>query len=97
MKEKIKILTISDHPLYQSGVAIQTRIFVESMLQTGDYEVVSLAGALSHEDNSPVKTEQYGEDWKIYPIDNYGNEEMLRSAIQTEKPDIVWIMTDPRY
>jgi len=97
MTKKLKILTLSDHPLFQTGVAIQTRLFIESMLQTEKYNIVSLAGALKHEDKSPIRTEQYGDDWKIYPVDNYGNQEILRSAIRTEKPDIVWIMTDPRY
>ena len=97
MTKKKKILTLSDHPLFQTGVAIQARLFIESMLQTEEYEVVSLAGALKHEDMSPIRTDQYGDDWRIYPVENYGNQEILRSAIRSEKPDIVWIMTDPRY
>lgn len=96
MKKK-KILTLSDHPLFHTGVAIQTRLFIESMLQSGEYKVVSLAGALKHESMSPVRTEQYGDQWEIYPVENYGSEDILRSAIRSEKPDVVWIMTDPRY
>lgn len=92
-----KILTLSDHPLFHTGVAIQTRLFIESMLQSGEYKVVSLAGALKHENMSPVRTEQYGDQWEIYPVENYGNEDVLRSAIRSEKPDVVWVMTDPRY
>ena len=94
---KIKILTLSDHPLFSTGVAIQTKMFIEAMLKTGKYEVVSLAGAQKHRDMSPVITEQYGEDWKIFPVEGYGNHETVRSILRTEKPDIMWLMTDPRY
>ncbi len=96
-KKKIKVLTLSDHPLFSTGVAIQTRLFIEAMLKTDKFEFVSLAGAIKHNDMSPIKTEQYGDDWKIFPVENYGSHETVRSAIRTEKPDIVWIMTDPRY
>ena len=41
--------------------------------------------------------EPHGEDWIIYPVDGYGNHEMIRSIIQNEKPDILWFMTDPRF
>lgn len=94
---KKKILTISDHPLFMTGVAIQTRLFIESMLQSGNYEIVSLAGAAKHADPSPIRTEQYGDRWKIYPVEGYGSVEVVRSVLRTEKPDVLWIMTDPRY
>lgn len=97
MTERKKILTISDHPLFSTGVAIQTRIFIESMLQTDKYDFISLAGAVRHADTSPLKTEAYGDRWKIYPVESYGNQETVRSVLRTEKPDIVWLMTDPRY
>lgn len=97
MAKKIKILTLSDHPLFSTGVAIQTKLFIESMLQTGKFEFVSLAGAKKHRDMSPIKTEQYGDDWKIFPVENYGSVETMRSIMRTERPDIVWLMTDPRY
>ena len=63
-KKKIKVLTLSDHPLFSTGVAIQTRLFIEAMLKTDKFEFVSLAGAIKHNDMSPIKTEQYGDDWK---------------------------------
>ena len=97
MTKKIKVLTLSDHPLFSTGVAIQTKMFIEAMLQTGKFEFVSLAGAQKHRDMSPIKTEQYGEDWKIFPVEGYGNIETMRSVMRTERPDIVWLMTDPRF
>ena len=95
--EKIKILTMSDHPLSPSGVGMQTRYMIESMLKTGKYQFISLGGAIKHDNYEPVRMEDYGEDWTIFPVDGYGNQEMIRSIIRNEKPDIMWIMTDPRF
>jgi len=94
---KIKILTISDHPLSPSGVGTQTRYIIEALLATGKFSVVSLAGAMRHDNYQPQKTEQYGDDWVVYPIDGYGNPEALRSLLRTHRPDILYFMTDPRF
>jgi len=95
--KKIKIMTLSDHPLAPSGVGIQTKYFIEAMLDTGKYEFISLAGATKPKDMTPLMTEKYGEDWKIFPVEGFGTQEMVRSIMRTEKPDIMWIMTDPRF
>ena len=94
---KIKVLTISDHPLSPSGVGTQTKYMIEALLQSGKYEVVSLGGAIKHPDYKPQKTEQYGDLWKIYPVDGYGTADAVRSILRTERPDILWFMTDPRF
>ena len=94
---KIKILTLSDHPLSPSGVGTQTKYFCESLLKTGRYSFVSLGGAMKHRDYRPIYVENYEEDWKIIPIDGYGTAEMIRSVIRNEKIDLVWFMTDPRF
>ena len=94
---KKKILTLSDHPLSPSGVGTQTKYVIEALLKTGNYQVVSLAGAIKHANYQPVKTEQYGDDWVIHPVDGYGTPDLVRSIIRTEKIDMVWIMTDPRF
>jgi len=97
MSKKIKVLTISDHPLSPSGVGTQTRYVVEALLKSGNFQVISLGGAMKHRDYKPVYVEPFGEDWRIIPIDGYGNQEMIRSIIRNEKPDILWFMTDPRF
>ena len=94
---KIKILTLSDHPLSPSGVGTQTKYFCESLLKTGRYSVVSLGGAIKHHKYDPITVDPYGEDWKIIPVDGYGTQEMIRSILRTEKIDLVWFMTDPRF
>ena len=97
MNKKIKVLTLSDHPFSPSGVGTQTKYIVEGLLKTGKYQVLSLGGAIKHQDYRPQKTEQWGDDWVLVPVDGYGNKDMIRSIIRTEKPDIVWFMTDPRF
>ena len=95
--KKIKILTISDHPLSPSGVGTQTKYFIDSLLRTGKFQFISVAGAVKHENYQPVKTEEWGDDWIIYPIDGYGNPDTIRSMLRSQRPDILWFMTDPRF
>ena len=97
MSKKIKILTLSDHPLSPSGVGTQTKYVIEALLKTGRYSVISLGGAMKHENYQPIQVDPYGEDWRIIPVDGYGTQEMIRSILRTEKVDAVWIMTDPRF
>jgi glycosyltransferase involved in cell wall biosynthesis len=97
MSDKIKIFTISDHPLSPSGVGSQTKYIIEGMLKTGKYQFYSFGGAIKHPDHNPQHTEEYGEDWIIWPVDGYGNPDMVRAMIHQNKPDILWFMTDPRF
>ena len=95
--EKIKVLTLSDHPLSPSGVGTQTRYVIQALLESDKFEVISLGGAIKHHDYTPKNIPPYGESWKIIPVDGYGTPEMIRSVIRNEKIDIVWMMTDPRF
>lgn len=97
LTKKNKILTISDHPLSPSGVGTQTKYICEALLKTGRYSIISLGGAIKHTSYQPIKIEPYNDDWKVIPVDGYGTQEMIRSALRTEKPDAIWIMTDPRF
>ena len=101
---KTKILTLGDHPFSPTGVGIQSRHFIESLLKTNKYSVVSLGGAAKHVNKNPVITEDWGEDWKIFPVggtgkpeEYFGTPEVVRSVMRTERPDVVWIMTDPKW
>jgi len=96
MKKK-KILVLSDHPLSPSGVGTQTRYMIEALLKTQRYKFVCLGGAIKHTNYDPVKVDPWGDDWVVYPIDGYGNHEIIRSLIQKERPDVLWFMTDPRF
>jgi len=94
---KIKVLTLSDHPLSPSGVGTQTKYVCEALLKTGRYSIISLGGAIKHTNYNPIKVDPYGDDWRIVPVDGYGTQEMIRSVLRTEKPDVLWFMTDPRF
>jgi len=97
MSDKIKIFTIGDHPLSPSGVGTQTKYIIEAMLKTGKYQFVSFGGAIKHPNHQPQKTEQWLDDWIIWPVDGYGNQDQVRAMIDQQKPDILWFMTDPRF
>ena len=56
-----------------------------------------MGGAMHHPDYNPQKTDQWGDDWVIYPVKGYGDHETIRSMLRTHKPDILWFMTDPRF
>lgn len=96
---KKKILTISDHPLIPSGVGLQTRYVIEGLLRTGKYTVRSWGGAIKHPDYRPqnVFPEIYKGDWLVWPIDGYGDRDRMRAFILNEKPDALFIVTDPRF
>ena len=95
--KKIKILTLSDHPLSPSGVGTQTKYFIVELLKTGKFQFISLGGAIKHENYQPVKVEEFGDDWVVFPVDGYGNPETIRSILRMHKPDMLWFMTDPRF
>mgnify|MGYP001410109931 FL=1 len=97
MSDKIKILTIGDHPMSPSGVGTQTKYIIEGMLKTGKYQFVSFGGAIKHPNYQPMKTNEWGEDWVIWPVDGYGNSDQVRAMLDQQRPDILWFMTDPRF
>ncbi len=95
--KKIKVFCLADSPLAPSGVGTQTRYMIEGLLKTGRFQFVCFGGAIKHHDYKPIKTEEYGDDWVIFPVDGYGSKEQVRALLHAQKPDIVWIMTDPRF
>jgi glycosyltransferase involved in cell wall biosynthesis len=96
-KKKIKVLTLSDHPVAPSGVGIQTNNMCKALLDSGNFQILSLGGAIKHQDYRPIQFEPYNENWIIHPVDGYGEPNMVRSALRSFRPDIVWFMTDPRF
>jgi glycosyltransferase involved in cell wall biosynthesis len=94
---KKKVLMLCDDIRSTSGVGIQAKYFAEALLDSGKYQVLNLGGALKHADPRPVKFQQYGDDLMIMPVEGYGDANMVRSIVHDYKPDVVWIMTDPRF
>lgn len=100
MKQRKTILWLSDHPLITSGVGIQARYSIESLLRTGDYRVVCLGGAIKHPSYTPqvVSPEVFGDgNWIIHPVDGHGNKEQLRRFLAEERPAAIVLFTDPRF
>ena len=96
-KKKIKILTLSDSPLAASGIGLQTRQMIEKLLDSGKFQVYSFAGAIEHPSYNPIKTQEYQDDWIIFPVQNFGTQEQVRSFLMAQKPDILLFVTDPRF
>jgi glycosyltransferase involved in cell wall biosynthesis len=97
MTDKLKILTMGDHPFVPSGVGTQCRYLFEGLLKTGKYSLRSLGGAMKHPDYRPMKTKEFEDDWIVFPVDGYGNEEIIRKVLDTEKIDAIHFTTDPRF
>lgn len=99
MSDKKKILWISDHPLVPSGVGTQSKYIIEGLLDTGKYSVFCLGGAVRHPsyELQVVAPERFNHDWKILPVNGYGDKELLRKILASEKPDALVFFTDPRF
>jgi glycosyltransferase involved in cell wall biosynthesis len=101
---KKKILLLSDDLRMSSGVGTVSKNFVLGTLDK--YDWVQIGGAIKHPEegkvvdmNDSVRKDTGIEDanLKIYPISGYGNQELLRSIMQLEKPDAILHYTDPRF
>ena len=99
-----KILLICDDVRVHSGVATQAREMIIGSCQ--HFNWVQIAGAIKHPEKG--KRLDLSEDTNtnaqindssivIYPVDGYGDANIVRQLIDLEKPDAVMIFTDPRY
>lgn len=103
MKKK-KILLLSDDLRMHSGVATMSR---ELVLGTLDhYDWVQIAGAIKHPEQGKIVDMKDACDklngrkdnyLKLYPVDGYGDEEVLYQIMALEKPDAIMHFTDPRF
>jgi len=97
MADKKKILVLGDHPFSNSGVGTTIKYFIDSLLKTGKFKFISLGGAVKHNDYRPTKTQEWGDDLVIIPVDGYGTQQMIRDIVHSHKFDAIWFMTDPRF
>lgn len=102
--EKPKMLLLSDDLRMNSGVATMSRELVFGTVHK--YDWIQMAGAINHPDkgkviNMDADTERMtgvkGAKVMLYPLDGYGNEEILFTIIDREKPNALVHFTDPRY
>ena len=101
---KKKIMLLSDDLRMSSGVGTVSKNFVLGTIDK--YDWVQIGGAIKHPEegkvvdmNESVRKETGVEDasLKIYPISGYGNQELVRTMLQMEKPDAIMHYTDPRF
>lgn len=103
-EQRKKILFICDDIRMHSGVATMSR---EIVLGTAHhYNWVSIAAAIDHPevgkrlDLSQATNQEMGltdASVILYPNNGYGNADLLRALIKSEKPDGLFFFTDPRY
>ncbi len=92
--QKKKVLVLSDHALSTSGVGVQTRHLIQGLLKKGTWSFRQFGAAMKHDNYETVTV---NDDFIICPIDGFGNPELLRIALATEKPDLLLLFTDPRF
>ena len=91
---KYKVLVLSDHALSTSGVGTQTRHLIEGLLKKDLWTFRQFGAAMKHVD---YRTVVVSDDFIIKPIDGFGTPDLLRVTLATEKPDIIFLFTDPRF
>ena len=100
---KKKILLMSDDLRMHSGVATVSKDIVLETLH--EYDWVQIGGAIKHPEVGKIVDMSEGlsefgiEDGylRVYPVDGYGNEDVLREVIDRENPDAILHYTDPRF
>jgi glycosyltransferase involved in cell wall biosynthesis len=97
--DKIRLLTLSDHPLSPSGIGIQAHQLITGLLSTGRYRVYSIGAAMKHHIKQPmlVDADKYGEDWIVFPVEGFGDPMMARQWMAQFNPHAVFMFTDPRF
>ena len=102
--ERKKILLICDDIRVHSGVATVAREIVLNTTQ--HFNWVQIAGAINHPDkgkkmdlsqDTNINTGLTDSSVIIYPTDGYGDPNLIRQIIKLEKPDAIFLITDPRY
>lgn len=103
-EKRKKIMLICDDIRVHSGVATVGREIVIHTAQ--HFNWVNIGGAIKHPDSgkrfdlSQSTNETTGltdTSVTLYPVDEYGNPDILRQLIKIEKPDAIMLITDPRY
>ena len=102
--DRKKVMLMSDDMRFFSGIATMAR---ECVMGTAHhYNWVNLGGSINHPEKGKIAdlseeinknvgiTDSYV---RIYPVDGYGEPNVVRQIMDIEKPDMIMIFTDPRY
>ena len=102
--KKPKILLLSDDLRMASGIATMSREFVLGTVDKFDW--VQVGAAINHPEQGKMldlsadiqqRTGIENVSVKILPWNGYGNADLIRQLINSEKPDAILHFTDPRY
>ena len=102
--ERKKIMLICDDIRVHSGVATVARELVLNTAQ--HFNWVNIAGAINHPEkgkrfdlsaDTNQNTGLTDTSVFLYPVDGYGEPNLIRYMIEAEKPDAIMLITDPRY
>jgi len=102
--ERKKIMLICDDIRVHSGVATVARELVLNTAQ--HFNWVNIAGAINHPEkgkrfdiskDTDANTGLTDASVFLYPVDGYGNPDLIRQLISIEQPDAIMLITDPRY
>ena len=103
-EDRKKILLLTDDIRVHSGVANVGREIVTHTSHR--YNWIQMAGAIKHPEkgkgvniSEAINKDAGIEDSSVmlYPVDAYGDPKTLRELIKHEKPDALFLITDPRY
>jgi len=105
-EDRKKILLITDDIRVHSGVAQVGREIVMNTLHK--YNWVQMAGAVEHPDQGKIidmensikeqnLTDVVDPSLILYPVKGYGDINVLNEVLSREKPDALFLITDPRY
>jgi hypothetical protein len=89
-----KILIMGDDPIVPTGVGNQLRYLGKGLIQKG-YEIIVLGGLRKRLPND--KNPRLIDGMKVYPVEGYGDQTILRNLLTIEQPDAIICITDPRY
>ena len=101
---KKKILLLSDDLRMSSGIATMSKEIVLGTLHK--YDWFQVGAAIKHPDQGKIldisddlkqRTGVQDANVRILPWDGYGNPDLIRQLLNTEKPDAILHFTDPRY
>jgi hypothetical protein len=102
--QRKKILLMCDDIRMPSGIGTVGKEIVIGTAHK--YNWVNIGGAIQHPDagkrldlspDTNINTGIEDSSVILYPINGYGDATLLRNLIEIEKPDAIFLITDPRY
>jgi hypothetical protein len=103
-KDRKKILLLCDDLRMHSGIATMAREFVTGLAHR--YNWVQIAGSVQHPEKGKIMNLDVATNAvrgindayvRLYPVDGYGDPNLLNEVIKIENPNAILHFTDPRF